>query len=220
MGDPRKTKKHFERPKNPWEKERIDSERELKKKYGLRSNKEIWRMKSILRKKRKNARELLALPLEQRLKREKELMESMYSFGLLEKDSSLDDVLSLDTDAIMERRLQTIVTRQGLANTPLQARQFITHGHISINGERTSSPSYLVKRNDEKNVSYYGTKMELAPKIVKKKEEKKTGKEKLKKKFEEAKPPEETKEESTAKEVAEETEEKKEGKEEKGEVSE
>lgn len=192
MGDPRKTKKKFERPKHPWKSDRIDSERELKKQYGLRNNKEIWRMKSILRKKRKNARELLALPLEQRLKREKELMESMHSLGFLEKEATLDDVLSLNTEAVMERRLQTLVTRQGLANTALQARQFITHGHIAIEGERITSPSYLVRRKEEKSISYYGKPIELAPKVLKAGEKKPekvlSAKEELKKKFEEAKP--------------------------------
>lgn len=191
MGDPKKTKKHFDRPRKPWAKERIESEKELKKKYGLRRNNEIWRMKQILRNKRHNARMLLALPLEQRLKREKELMDSLFNMGLLPKEATLDDVLSMGVDSIMERRLQTMVIRQGLANSLLQARQFITHGHISIFGKKVTSPSYIVGKKDEKQITYYGQKMELTPKISKasadKGEETISARDVLKKKFEEVK---------------------------------
>lgn len=189
MGDPHKTRKHFERPRKPWDKERIESEKELKKKYGLRNNEEIWRMRTILRRKRQNARKLLALPLEQRLKREKELIDSLFILGILPKDSTLDDVLGLNIESIMERRLQTLVMRQGLANTALQARQLITHGHISISGRKVTSPSYLVRRDEEKKIGYYKKKIELTPKIIKPGTEVKSvsPKEELKKKFEEVK---------------------------------
>jgi small subunit ribosomal protein S4 len=63
---------------------------------------------------------------------------------------------SLKITDILERRLQTQVYRQGLANTIRQARQFITHGHIQVAGQRVTVPSYLVKRGDEMTIDYYG----------------------------------------------------------------
>jgi len=202
VGDPRKTQKHYEGPKKPWEKTRLESEKALKKLYGLKNKKELWRTETILRKKRNNARKLLALKLEIRLQREKELLGSLYTMGILEKDAKLDDVLSLSVESVLERRLQTIVWRKGLALTPIQARQFITHGHIAINGRKVDAPSLLVKREDEKSINYWKDKMVLEqPEPVK---TKKTGEEE----FKEALPDEEQKEETVAKTVEKETSEK------------
>ena len=55
---------------------------------------------------------------------------------------------------ILERRLQTLVFQRGLSQSIQQARQLITHGHISIAGKRVSSPSYLVLKEEEDQISY------------------------------------------------------------------
>ena len=52
MGDPKKTKKHYETPRKPYDKKRLERERETVKKYGLKSKRELWRFETILRKKR------------------------------------------------------------------------------------------------------------------------------------------------------------------------
>ncbi len=168
MGDPRKTKKHFERPLRLWDKETLEAEKALMDNYGLKNKRELWRIKTMLSKKRKSSRQLLALPLDERVKREKDLLHSLARFGLLDENAVLDDILTLSTDALLERRLQTLVWRKGLANTAGQARQFITHGHIAVNGKRVSSPGYLVGSSEENKISYYGKKMELKPKVQKK----------------------------------------------------
>ena len=49
---------------------------------------------------------------------------------------------------LLERRLDNVVFRLGLANTRRQARQFVTHGHITVNGKRVDIPSALVKVGD------------------------------------------------------------------------
>ena len=46
---------------------------------------------------------------------------------------------------LLERRLDNVVYRLGMATSRTQARQFINHGHIQVNGRKVSSPSYLVK---------------------------------------------------------------------------
>jgi small subunit ribosomal protein S4 len=46
---------------------------------------------------------------------------------------------------LLERRLDNVVYRLGFARTRPQARQFVTHGHVSVDGRRVSVPSYLVK---------------------------------------------------------------------------
>jgi small subunit ribosomal protein S4 len=179
MGDPKKTRKKYLRPRKPWDKTRLEEERKLKETYGLKNKKELWVTERMLKNKRQNARKLLALELNKRIKREKELMDSLKKIGLIKENASLDDVLSLKIEEFLERRLQTIVWRKGLANTPKQARQFIVHGHIAINGKKVNTPSYLVKVEEENKIGYYKNKIGL--KQEKKKEKKKTEKEAPKK---------------------------------------
>ena len=51
--------------------------------------------------------------------------------------------------SILERRLDNVVTRLGFASSRPQARQFITHGHITVNGRKLDIPSYLVRPGDQ-----------------------------------------------------------------------
>ena len=159
MGDPRKSRKKYETPKHPWEAERIKEEWELRKKYGLKNKREIWKAKSILRNFRAQARKLQA-----RLRygdtqaeiQQKHLFGRWQRLGILsEENSTLDSVLSLGIEDILRRRLQTVVYLKGLARTPKQARQFIVHGHIGIGGRRVTIPGYLVRKDEEEEVDYY-----------------------------------------------------------------
>jgi small subunit ribosomal protein S4 len=67
----------------------------------------------------------------------------------------LDDVLELDIESILSRRLQTLAYLKGLANTPKQARQLICHGHIAIGGRKVNVPSYLVSKDEEEEIGYF-----------------------------------------------------------------
>jgi small subunit ribosomal protein S4 len=166
MGDPKKPKNKYERPKMPWNKQDITQRNELCKKYGLKNKKELWIAEAFLRRKRKVARELLALPLEQRLERQRELIDSLVRIGLLKKDSTLNDVLTLTVEDILERRLQTLVWRKGLARTPKQARQLVVHGHIVIGDEKVSVPGYIVRKDEEGQIKFAKPAMEEKIKAV------------------------------------------------------
>ncbi|MBU5688504.1 MAG: 30S ribosomal protein S4 [Candidatus Aenigmarchaeota archaeon] len=148
----RKIRKTYSKPKRPWDKARIEEEEKIMKKYGLRRKREIWRAAALLRSFRQRARNLAALKNEEE---EKKLLERLYRLGLLEKGATLNDVLSLTVEDILERRLQTIVAKKGLANTVKQARQYIVHGHIGIEGRRVKFPSFLVTRELEDKIEYY-----------------------------------------------------------------
>ncbi|MFW5923407.1 MAG: 30S ribosomal protein S4 [Planctomycetota bacterium] len=50
--------------------------------------------------------------------------------------------------ALLERRLDNVVTIAGLAASRAQGRQFTTHGHIEVNGQKLRTPSYEVKEGD------------------------------------------------------------------------
>ncbi len=161
MGDPRFPRKKYGTPKKPWDKKLLEDEKVLRETYGLRNKREIRGMEAILRQKRRNAKQVLALPLEQRAAKEKELIDSLIRIGVMRGNPSLNEVLSLTIEAFLERRLQTIVWRKNLANTIKQSRQFITHGHVSVNGTKMTVPSYLVTKNEEASIAYYGTPMQL-----------------------------------------------------------
>ncbi len=155
MGDPKKKRKKFDKPKKMWDKAAVEERRILAERYGLKNKKEIWRAETVLRKKRQNARKLLALPLERRIKREKELLDSLSKLGIMPRKPTLDDVLGLNIEALLERRLQTLVWRKGLSNTVKQARQLIVHGHISVNGKRVTAPGYIVTKEEEHSIDYF-----------------------------------------------------------------
>lgn len=146
----KKQRKKYETPKRPWDKERIEKEKRLKKDYGLKRKKEIWRAEALLRKYRRIARDLAG---KKDKEAEKELIKKLNKLGLLDEKAGLDDVLSLTVENILERRLQTIIFKKGLANSPKHARQLITHGHVFIEGKRILYPSYLTKREEEDKIT-------------------------------------------------------------------
>ncbi len=156
MGDPKKPRKKWEGPTHPWRKDVLQAELVLVGRYGLRNKRELWLAKTYLRRVRAKARKLLALPPGEREIRSKPLITKLYRLGLLPSpDASLDDVLRLTVEDVLERRLQTIVFKKGLAKTLYQARQLIVHGHIAIGKRRIRSPGYLVSREEEELVGFY-----------------------------------------------------------------
>jgi small subunit ribosomal protein S4 len=164
MAYPGKKGKSYETPKHPWQEARIAAEVQLVKAYGLRNKKEVWKAASMLRMYRSEARILLAHVangqeggLEGHLKTQsEEILSKLIRYGIIKQDSNIDDILSLKTENILERRLQTQVVRLGLARTVIQARQFITHGHIAVNGRKATIPGMMVSKEDEMHIGYYG----------------------------------------------------------------
>lgn len=157
MGDPKKQHKKFRTPKHPWQKDRLDTELRILGRYGLRNKREIWKSRTKIEDFRQTAKNLLALSAEEAEKKQVELMNKLNRLGLLPENASLDDVLSLTVEDLLERRLQTIVVHKGLASTLDQARQFIAHGHIAITGVRVTSPSHIVLRKEEDEISFSPT---------------------------------------------------------------
>jgi small subunit ribosomal protein S4 len=157
MGDPKFARRKYDTPSHPWQGERIKEENELLKKYGLKNKKELWKAQSLLRNYRGQGRDLLARLRYGDVQAEKErkgLLSKLANLGVLPDDASLDDVLSLDVERILDRRLQTLVYIKGLSYTPKQARQLIIHGHTRVNERKVTVPGYIVKRSEEPSISY------------------------------------------------------------------
>ncbi|MGQ9719957.1 MAG: 30S ribosomal protein S4 [Candidatus Jordarchaeum sp.] len=154
MGDPKRQKKKFRTPRHPWQKDRIHNELILVGKYGLRNKREIWRANTMLRGFRNQARRCLALPEEEEEKARSLLVGRLHRLGILPLDASLDDVLLLAIEDLLNRRLQTLVHKHGLSTSIYHARQLITHGHIAVDGRRVTSPGYLVPGEEEELISF------------------------------------------------------------------
>jgi small subunit ribosomal protein S4 len=142
----RKLKKKYKRPQMLWDKARIDRDAILKKNFGLVRKKEIWKAETILRKYRRFARRLAALRDKQG---EKILIGKLVDMGLLNKGAGLDDALGLTVENILERRLQTVILRKGMATTPKQSRQLIVHGHVKVGGRKSVNPGRFLTVGEE-----------------------------------------------------------------------
>jgi len=138
-----KKHKKFSKPKKPFENNRIKEENRLVKKYGLKNKKEVWKSEAKVKYFRSRAKDLITS--------DKETQEVFYKklnkIGL--KVKSIADILALNQEDILKRRLSTIISDKNLADTPKQARQMIVHKRIMVNGQIVNVPSYLVKVAEE-----------------------------------------------------------------------
>lgn len=146
-------KKKYSTPRHPWREERIKEERELIKKYGLKNLREVWKAKFRLRQVRSQARALLAFTGKEAEQRRKTLIDSLIRIGLLKQGATIDDLLALKVTDVLDRRLQTVVYRKGVAPTLGGARQMISHRHVKIGDRIVNMPGYLVRQNEEDKIN-------------------------------------------------------------------
>ncbi|MGY5861079.1 MAG: 30S ribosomal protein S4 [Candidatus Thorarchaeota archaeon] len=154
MGDPRRQKKKYVTPKRPFDSDRFEQELQLIGTYGLRNKKELWKHKTDLSRYRRQARNLLALSIDERALQEKELVDKLIRTGVLTTEPSLDHVLDLTLDNVLDRRLQTIIFRKGLACSMHHARQLVTHGHIALDGARVTTPRRIITAAEEDRLMF------------------------------------------------------------------
>jgi small subunit ribosomal protein S4 len=157
MGDPKKRRKQYDTPIHPWQKARIDEEKLLMKEYGLKNKKEIWKLASKTRDFARQAKKLIANISPQGELERKQLLTRLASLNILTANSNLDDVLGLSTKNLMDRRLQTMLVKKGIAKSMKESRQFITHGHIMIGSSKITVPSYMVKKDEENSIAFMPT---------------------------------------------------------------
>lgn len=160
MGDPRRLRKKYSGPGHPWQAARIQEEKGLVHEFGLRNKRELWKAESVMKAFSAQAKRLIALRTAQEggqaeVER-KQLLDRLSRLGVLSSAADLDDVLSLSVSDVLARRLQSVLVKNGLARTPKQARQFIVHGHVMIDGRKISAPSYLVPVAEEAKISFVG----------------------------------------------------------------
>ena len=158
MGDPKFARKAYDTPSHPWQGERIKAEVVLVNQYGLKNKTEVWKAQTQIRKIRGQSRDLQARLRGEEEQAQKEadgLLAKCGRMGLLPLEgATLNDILVLSEGDILERRLQTLVYKKGLATSLKQARQMIVHGHVLMNGHRVTVPGYIVQRGEEASIEY------------------------------------------------------------------
>lgn len=155
-------KKKFSRPRKPFEITRIKNEDGLIKEFGLKNKKEIWKTLANVNYFRGRAKALAKSSNED----QQVLFKKLQAIGL--KVSTIAEVLDLKIEDLLNRRLPTVLSKNGFANTPRQARQFVTHKKVLVNNQIVNSPSYLVPVSYENSI-----KLKVAkPKTIKQSETK------------------------------------------------
>jgi small subunit ribosomal protein S4 len=140
-------RKKYSRPQRPFDKGRIEDENILREKYGLKNKKEIWKADASIGRVRNLAKELITASDEDK----QAFIERLQARGF--KVEKIADVLSLDKEDWLKRRLQTIMLDKKLTTTPKQARQLIAHKHVSIGDQTVNVPSYMVTLAEESMVT-------------------------------------------------------------------
>ena len=152
MGDTKNFRKGWNKPKRPFNFDLKMEELKTLGTFGLKTKRELWKVRTELSRVRNQARSLLALTQDVRDKEEPILMNSLSRIGLVEQNATLDDVLNLEINDLLSRRLQTIIMNKFYFKTPYQARQAISHGHVMIGDRIVNIPSYVVKVDEEDKV--------------------------------------------------------------------
>jgi len=152
MGDPKTPRRVWKKPKRPLNYDLMMDELKTLGTFGLKTKKELWKTQTELSRVRLQARSLLALRQEERERKEPILIQSLSKIGLVDQNSTLDDVLNLQVNDLLSRRLQTMAQRKLYFKTPYQARQAIVHGHIMIGDSVVTIPSYVVKTEEEEKI--------------------------------------------------------------------
>ena len=160
MGEPTFSRPRTQTPTHPWKQARIDEEHALKERFGLKKvggMREIWREKSSLRRHRNQAMKLIGRvdSSEGHYAKEKEqLLGSLTRKGLLQTGADIGDVLEINVEHMLSRRLQSVVYYKGLAPSMRAARNLIVHGHICISEQRMTVPGYHVLKEEEDSLQY------------------------------------------------------------------
>ena len=152
-----KNTKGYETPNHPYQGERIAEESDLLSRYGLKNKEELWRAQSELRRMRREARRLLGEAqgdVELAGETGAEFVARLRRIGILGDADDISSVLSLDVTDLLERRFQTVAYRQGFGSSPQQARQFIVHGHVAVDGARVTRPSVKMDVSDESAIAF------------------------------------------------------------------
>lgn len=160
-----KKRKKYSKPRRAHDLKRMEEESGLIKKYGLKNKKEIWKADAAIERIRGKAKKLITSSTDE----QKKFLDKVNKIGL--RAEKIADVLSLDKEDWLKRRLQSILVQKKLVK-PRQARQLIAHKHVLVDYNIVNIPSYIVKTEEESKI-----KIKLKTRKVKADEGRRNGKE-------------------------------------------
>ncbi|KAI5169155.1 small subunit ribosomal protein S9e [Pancytospora epiphaga] len=162
MGTVIRSRKIASTPLNPWEKDRLVKELHLLGTYGLKNKKELWTALAAARSDKKHARDLLiSTNHKEFMTQSRALLNRLCRNGMMSSvdfndeesiRSSLREVLNFDISSYLNRRLQSLVLRSGIAHNIHHARLLINHKHIVVNGKVVDKPSMVVRSENEGHI--------------------------------------------------------------------
>lgn len=158
MGLPIRHKTKAVSHKKKWDKNTIVEEAVFVTDYALKNKKEIRKAEALLSKLKTIAKDFNRTTETKESAGAAQFVAKLKSQGYLNVEAtSLDEVLDITLRELFERRLSTVVYKAGLARTPGQARQFVVHGHVTVNGEIVTAPSYPTTVKDAETVAFIGS---------------------------------------------------------------
>ena len=153
MGDPRRQRKTYSGPTHPWQKTRIDLESALKKKYGYKNKKELWKITSKLRNYRAQARSLIPkINTKQGQLELKQLYSKLLSYGLVSEKPTID------LNSIQNEELKLIGTLMYQKKDYYTAIKLVESGKLMLDPlitnhflfEKYNDAYQFIERNKEK----------------------------------------------------------------------
>jgi small subunit ribosomal protein S4 len=147
MGDIKRRRRMYAKPRKAFDAERIKEENLIMEKYGLKNKREIWKADSYVSNLRKRAKALIPKSDKEKEKFFEKLRKSGFNV------SGIAEVLAMTKEDLLERRLQTFVFKKGLANSPKQARQLIVHKYVLVDGNAVNTPSFIITKELEDKIS-------------------------------------------------------------------
>ncbi len=143
---PRRKHKRYSRPRKLYDIALLKSETGLIKKYGLKNRREVWRADFAVGRIRNLAKKLITADQAKK----DQFVERQKAKGF--SVASIAEVLGLSKEDYLKRRLESIVVKKGFAKTHNQARQFIIHKHVTINGNSINAPSHFTTLKEEETI--------------------------------------------------------------------
>lgn len=147
-------KNKFSWPRKLYDKTRISDENKLVEEYGLKNKREIWKAEAKIKYFRNRAKFLITSSDDEK----NQFFNKLKVMGL--EVNAIADVLALNKEDLLKRRLSTIVWKKGLANTARQARQFIVHKKVLVRDRAVNIPSYIVSTDIEGEITIKNKKQE------------------------------------------------------------